>query len=187
MIAHLTGKVIHKEDKYVVLSVSGVGYKVYTTLDTTIRTNIGEDKGFWIHHVIREDASDLYGFDTRDELSFFEKLITVSGIGPKTALGILNVTTVASLKKAISSGDTSHLVKVSGIGRKNAEKIVLELKGKVSEESEEGGSLKDEVDALDALKALGFSHGDARDALKEIGDASSTEDRVKKALKILGR
>lgn len=186
MIGHLKGITIDKDDKYLILDVGGVGYKVYATLETIERSPLFEEKNLWMHHAIREDASDLYGFVTKDELNFFEMLIGISGIGPRTALGILNVTTVAALKKAVSSGDTSHLIKVSGIGKKNAEKIVLELKGKFGKD-DEGVTFKEEVDALDALKSLGFQHAAAREALKEIGDASSTEERIKKALKILGR
>jgi holliday junction DNA helicase RuvA len=100
----------------------------------------------------------------------------------------LNVSSVANIRKAVSSGDTSHLTKVSGIGKKMADKIVLELKGKFLAEESSGISLRDEVDALEALKALGFKHNDAREALKEIDPTiTDTGERVKKALKILGK
>jgi Holliday junction DNA helicase RuvA len=115
--------------------------------------------------------------------------IGISGIGPKSALGILNVATVPSLRKAIISGETAHLTKVSGIGKKMADKIVLELKGKlgVGEESHET-TLRDEVDALEALKALGYKHHEAREALKDIPSSiGDTGERVKAALKILGK
>ncbi len=187
MIGHLKGTVIDKEEKHLTLEAGGVGYKVFATLETIESTPLLEERSLWIHHAVREDASDLYGFRTKDELSFFEMLIGISGIGPRTALGILNVTTVGALKKAVSSGDTSHLVKVSGIGKKNAEKIVLELKGKFGKD-DEGVTFKEEVDALEALKSLGFNHADAREALKTVGtESATTEDRIKKALKILGR
>ncbi len=186
MIGYLKGTVIDKEDRHLVLEAGCVGYKIYASLETIESSPLLEERSLWIHHAVREDASDLYGFRTKDELEFFELLIGISGIGPRTALGILNVTTVGALKKAVSSGDTSHLVKVSGIGKKNAEKIVLELKGKFGKD-DEGVTYKEEVDALDALKTLGFQHADAREALKQVTDASSTEERIKRALKILGR
>ncbi|HEY4512728.1 MAG TPA: Holliday junction branch migration protein RuvA [Candidatus Paceibacterota bacterium] len=186
MIAHLKGKVVHNGVKYLVLDVAGVGYKVFATFETIGSGPSGVERSLWIYHAIREDASDLYGFATKDELDFFELLISISGIGPRTALGILNVTTVSALKRAISSGETAHLVKVSGVGKKIADKIVLELKDKVGAKSE-GIGLKEEVDALDALKSLGFSHSDAREALKGATDAASTNERIKRALKILGR
>lgn len=186
MIGHLRGNVICKEDKHLILDVSGVGYKVYATIETLESCHLKGEASLWIHHTIREDASDLYGFVHSDELSFFELLIGISGIGPRTALGILNTTSVSDLKKAVSSGDTSHLTKVSGIGKKNAEKIVLELKDKFGKE-DDTSSIKEEVDALDALKTLGFDHKTAREALKSVTDANSTEERIKRALKILGR
>lgn len=187
MITHLKGKVIHKDEKYLVLETGGVGYKIFGTFETIESSSLDQEKSFWIHHAIREDASDLYGFVAKDELDFFELLISISGIGPRTALGILNVTTVSALKRAVSSGDTSHLVKVSGIGKKNAEKIVLELKDKFKQGDEGGAGYKEEVDALDALKSLGFSHNDAREALKQVNGETSTGDKIKKALKILGK
>lgn len=184
MIGYLKGQTIDKEEKYLVLETSGVGYKVYASLETIQSSPLFEQRELWIHHVIREDASDLYGFSSKDALKFFEMLITVSGIGPKTALGILNATTVGALKRAISTGDTSHLVKVGGIGKKNADKIVLELKGKFDDEGEV--TFKEEVDALEALKAMGFDHKSAREALKDAA-GSTTEERVRYALKSLGR
>ena len=186
MIGYLKGVTVDKDEKYLVLEVGGVGYKVFATLETIESSPLLEGRTLWIHHAVREDASDLYGFTTKDELGFFELLIGISGIGPRTALGILNVTTVSALKKAVSSGDTSHLVKVSGIGKKNAEKIVLELKGKFGIDDERV-TLKEEVDALDALKTLGFGHAEAREALKEVSDEPDTNSKIKKALKLLGR
>ncbi|MES2060196.1 MAG: Holliday junction branch migration protein RuvA [Patescibacteria group bacterium] len=187
MIAHLKGKMIHKEEKFLVLEAGGVGYKIFGTFETIESSPISEERSFWIHHAIREDASDLFGFKDKDTLDFFELLISISGIGPRTALGILNVTTVSALKRAVSSGDTSHLTKVSGIGKKNAEKIVLELKDKFKNHEESGAGYKEEVDALDALKSLGFGHAEAREALKEVADAANTSEKVKRALKILGK
>ncbi len=137
---------------------------------------------------MREDALDLYGFLTEEELNFFEMLISISGIGPKTALNVLNISTVSTLKRAISTNDTSHLTKVSGIGKKVAEKIVLELKDKVGSSDENDISLRDEIDAVEALKALGYSQRDAREALKKVEkNIVKTGDRIKEALKILGK
>ena len=115
-------------------------------------------------------------------------LITISGIGPKSALGILSVAPVDTLRRAISSGDTSYLTKVSGIGRKNAEKIVVELRDKLGAiDANAGGTLREEVDALSALEALGYSAREAREALKAVGNnAISTQEKLKAALKSLG-
>jgi Holliday junction DNA helicase RuvA len=185
MIIHLKGIVLHSYDKYVVLDVQNVGYKIFATTETIALSHLGEERSFWIHHAKREDAEDLYGFITKDALDFFELLIGISGIGPRTALGILNVTTISALKKAVSSGDTSHLTKVSGIGKKNAEKIVLELKDKF--ELEEGSSeFQEEVDVMEALQALGYNQNDIRKALKEI-QSGTTQEKIKLALKILNK
>ena len=188
MITHLKGTIIDKEERSIVLDVHGVGYKVFVTGATIDKAREGADMALWTHLAVREDAHTLFGFPTKDELGFFELLISVSGIGPKTALGILNVSSVANIRKAVSTGDTSHLTKVSGVGTKIANKIVLELKGKFGAEETSGVSLREEVDALEALKALGYGHKEAREALKEIDPAiTNAGERVKKALKALGK
>lgn len=188
MITHIKGTVIDKEERSIVVDVHGIGYKVFVTGNTIEKVREGNETALWTHLAVREDAQTLFGFPTKDELSFFELLISISGIGPKTALGILNVSSVSNIRKAVTSGDTSHLTKVSGVGSKLANKIVLELKGKFGAEEESGISLRDEVDALEALKALGFKHNDAREALKQVDQTvTDTGERVKKALKILGK
>lgn len=192
MISRLTGTIAHIDPKYIVLDVGGVGYKVFTTVDSL--SKLGKEKEattFWTYLAVRENALDLYGFSSLSELNFFELLITVSGIGPKTALGILNAAPVSALETAIQTGDTSHLTKVSGIGKKVAEKLVLELKDKVekiSHTEESKTAMKTESDALEALKALGYSQHEAREALKELPKSiTKTSDRIKEALKILGK
>lgn len=170
------------------MDVHGVGYKVYTT-DEVLRTikHTGETS-FWTHLVVREDALDIYGFAEKEALGLFELLIGVSGIGPKTAMGIVNVSNPLSLKRAVSSGDLAYLTKVSGIGRKLAEKIILELREKLVEFGDaEHDDLRGETDALEALKSLGYSERESRDVLKKIsGENISAGDKVKKALKLLG-
>lgn len=192
MISRLTGKIVHIDPKYTVLDVNGVGYKVFTTVD--ILTKIDKDKKeitLWTYLAVRENALDLYGFISLAELNFFELLITISGIGPKTALGILNVASVQSLETAIQTGDTSHIIKVSGIGKKVAEKIVLELKDKVEKVThspESKNAMKNDSDVLEALKSLGYSQNEARDALKEIPkEIVKTNEKIREALKVLGK
>lgn len=187
MIAYIEGKIIDKEDKHLIILASGVGYKVYATSDLLQTSGkIGSNISVHIHMVVREDAMDLYGFANKEESKFFEKLISISGIGPKTAINVLSVTTVQTIKRAITTGDISHLVKVSGIGKKIADKIVLELKGKITSESE-GPDLKEEIDAVETLKALGYSQKESREALQEVNNLGSVSDRVKAALKLLGK
>ncbi len=189
MIASLEGIVTYQDLRFIVVNVGGVGYKVSVTGQTTEKFIQGEKVSLWTYLAVRENALDLYGFLTRDELEFFELLISISGIGPKTALSILNIASIAMLRQAISSGDTSHLIKVSGIGKKNAEKIVLELKDKLGPTREEdtAGHYKNEADAIAALNSLGYSQKEARDALKEVPkEITGTGEKVKHALKTLG-
>jgi Holliday junction DNA helicase RuvA len=188
MISKITGEVIHKADKFVVIETNGIGYKVYGTTELISKTQENETAKIWTYLAVRENALDLYGFPDKKELDFFELLITISGVGPKTALNILNVAHVDSLRKAISTGETAHLTKVSGLGKKMADKIVLELKGKLGTYEEINLGLKEEMDALEALKSLGYSHKESREALQEIDKAhTTTSARVKAALKHLGK
>jgi len=189
MIKHLTGTLIHKNERHFVVDVAGVGYKVAATLETLEKGKLQETISLWTHLVVREDVLDLYGFKEIQDLTFFELLMTVSGIGPKSALGILNVADVKTIHKAITTGDTSYLTKVSGIGKKTAEKIVRELKEKVGAvDGKETGTAQGELDAVEALQALGYSRDEAREAVKKI-DPSITDAgaRVKAALKNLGK
>ena len=187
MIGKLTGKIAEKEPGYVILEASGVGYIVYVMEDTQKSLKTGEEATLWTHLAVKEDAQDLYGFLDKDELIFFKLLVSISGIGPKSAMGILSIAPPATLEKAIASGNTSYLTKVSGIGRKSAEKIVLELKDKLIAVSSDDSSLDDDADVMMALKSLGYGTKEIRDALKKIPeDANGTTDRIKEALKLLG-
>ena len=188
MISKITGRIIYKADKFVIVEANNIGYKVYATTELLSIAKLDEDLEIWTYLAVRENALDLYGFSNKNELDFFELLITISGIGPKTALGILNVATVTSLRQAISSGETAHLTKVSGLGKKMADKIVLELKGKLGSYEEVSFGHKEEIDALEALKSLGYSHKESREALQEIDKSiTTTSGRVKAALKHLGK
>ena len=188
MISQITGQIILKTEKYVIIEANNIGYKVFATGALLSVARLDSKQKIWTYLAVRENALDLYGFADKAELDFFELLITISGVGPKTALGILNVATVDSLRQAISSGETAHLTKVSGLGKKMADKIVLELKGKLGIYEEVELGHKEEIDALEALKSLGYSHREAREALQEIDKSlKTTSDRVKAALKHLGK
>jgi len=187
MIGYLKGIILHKDSTFVILETGGVGYKVYTTGNTI--EHLDKTATFWVHTAIRENSHDLYGFSSREDLEVFELLISVSGIGPKTALGVLSVAPIETLKHAVASENIAHLVKISGIGKRIAEKIVLELRGKLGEAQEmTAGDLRDEGDVVEALGALGYSQKQARDALKEIPkNITSTSGKVKLALKFLSK
>jgi Holliday junction DNA helicase RuvA len=190
MIGSLRGKIIKKGDKYLILEVLGVGYRVNISPDTLSKVSGQKETFLFIHTHIREDAFDLYGFLTQEELEFFEMLITISGIGPKGALTILAVASIDILEKAIGSGDVGYLTKISGIGKKTAEKMVLELKDKLVDKakSEKGENyLRDELDTLEALKSLGYTQNEARDALKNISSEMNTNEKIREALKILSK
>ena len=187
MIGSIKGKIILKTDKFLIVETSGVGYKINVSPDTLSKSfKINDDIFLWIHTHVREDAFDLFGFLDIKELEFFEMLINVSGIGPRSALIILSVASIETLKKAISSNDIAYLTKISGIGRKTAEKIIIELRDKVGKENKDG-SLKEELDALEALKSLGYSQNEAREALKTVSNNSDTNTKIREALKTLGK
>lgn len=191
MISSIDGKVEFRGERFCVLSVSGVGYKVFSTGETLKKLpEKGGNVKLWTHLYVREDALELYGFINMAEMDLFETLIRVPGIGPKGALGVLSIAPVDTLKKAIASGDTSYLTRVSGIGRKTAEKIVLELKEKMAGRgvTVEAPELGEEADALETLVALGYSQREAREALSETpAGLVSAKERVKDVLKRLGR
>ena len=185
MFIQLHGTVTHKDPEYLVLMVSGVGYKVHVTPDTLAHAPEQADITVWTHLAVRETALDVYGFLNRRDLEFFEMLIGISGVGPKSALSILGLADVDTLTTAVSEGDTSYLTKVSGIGAKSAKKIVLELSDKIGKATSET-TLKEDADTLDALVAMGYSHTEARDALKAVPkDISGANERLKAALKTL--
>jgi holliday junction DNA helicase RuvA len=179
MIAQLRGAVVHAEMGGVVLDVAGVGYRVRTKSVELL--TLGAEISIWTHLAVREDALELYGFRELEDLRFFELLIKVSGVGPKTALGILSLAALPTLKQAIASGDLSYLTKVSGIGRKTAEKIIVELRDRVEGSGDE--SLAGVGDALEALVALGYSRRETQEVLRKFDQRDlSVEDIVRKAL-----
>jgi Holliday junction DNA helicase RuvA len=190
MIGHLSGTALLVSHQHLLLDVSGVGYRVYAAPNTLLPLVEGDTVSLFIHTAVRENALDLYGFSTHTELSFFELLITISGIGPKSALGILSVAPIDTLKKAISAGDPTYLTQVSGIGKKSAERIVVELRDKLSAglvSDDMSGMMKEETDALAALQSLGYTTAEARDALKDVpADITGTDMRIKEALRRLG-
>ncbi len=184
MIEQLTGTVVHKNIDSLILDVNGVGYKIFATQSTLAKLGL-KDATLWTHLAVRENSLDLYGFTSQTDLQFFELLLGISGIGPKSALGVLSVADTNTLQSAISEGDISYLTKVSGIGKKSAERIVVELKDKVHA-STTPTTLKEDADTLDALVALGYSVAEVRGALKELPKKElSAKDRIKETLKLL--
>ncbi|MBI2021013.1 Holliday junction branch migration protein RuvA [Candidatus Giovannonibacteria bacterium] len=186
MIGYLSGSIIFKGERFAVLDIGGVGYKVFLSAPSLKEISLKYEVKLWTHLHVKEDAMDLYGFLNRSELEFFESLISISGIGPKSALGALSIAPVDTIKKAISAGDTTYLTKVSGIGKKTAEKIILELKDKMGLSSIPPEELKEDSDILDALESLGYSQRESREMLKKIpANITGRENRLKEALRII--
>jgi Holliday junction DNA helicase RuvA len=192
MISKLTGVVAEKDSDYLIIEVGGIGYKVNVSPDVVAKAKEKEEISLFTYLAVRENSLDLYGFLGKGELVFFELLVSVSGIGPKGALGVLSQATPIQLETSITTGDCSILTKVSGIGEKTAERIILELKNKIGKISSlQGSARKDsnvDVETMEALLALGYSQRDAQEALREIGSKTkNVNEKVKRALKILGR
>ncbi len=192
MIASLSGTILEKRGSSLVLDVHGIGYEVYVTGSVLAAASVGAAMTVKTAHIIREDAQELYGFPNEYGLQFFQDLVRVSGVGPKTAMSILELGSVADLVRAIKSNDAGLLMRAGGVGRKTAERIIIELREKASPiryglsavESLPSG----DVDATDALVELGFPRVRAREALREVStDIKDPSDRVKAALKILGK
>lgn len=191
MIGYLRGLIIFSCDKHVILNVGGVGYKIYISPDTASGISEEETVSLWTHLVVKEDVLDLYGFSTMQELNLFKLLIGVSGIGPKGALGVMSVASVEALCSAIGAGDTSYLTKVSGIGKKNAQKIIIELKDKLGGITTLAESAqttrREDVDVVEALRSLGYKDRDAREVLQELSpDIKGVNQKITAALKLLG-
>ncbi len=189
MIGAIRGQVLEQDLHSVLVDVQGVGYRISVLTDTALEAKVGSTMELWTYLAVRETALDLFGFKDKESLKIFELLITISGIGPKTALGILNVATPSLLRQAVASEDTSYLTKVSGIGKKNAEKIVLELRDKLVTTSEDKNeNLRGDADVLAALLSLGYEERDARQVLKRLPkDLKGTSERVREALKLLSQ
>ncbi len=192
MISFLAGKIINKGAGFIILRVGDVGYKVFVAPLLFAKLTIGQEVELYTHQYVREDVLDLYGFRTLSELEMYELLLSISGIGPKSALGVLSVASVEDLKESIGRGDYSLLTKVSGIGRKTAERVVLELREKVGDLSAPGqpaidGGATASAEEIDALMALGYSLTQAREALRAVDPKiKDSGERIKAALRQLG-
>lgn len=189
MIGSLSGEVQVLRPGYAIVSAGGVGYKIAATRSTLASLSLGAQTMLWTHLIVREDVLDLYGFVNEEEMRFFEMLLSVSGIGPKSALAVLDIASIETLRSAISGGNAAYLTNVSGIGRKTAEKIVIELRDKVGvSAAQSDASLKGDEDALEAMRALGYSASEARDALRKVpSEITSGTARLREALKIMGK
>lgn len=200
MLYNLKGTLTVSDTAFVVVECGGVGFKCFTTLNT-VQTigRIGDKVNIYTHLAVREDAMDLYGFATMAELDAFKLLITVSGIGPKAAVSILSELTPDKLSICIASGDAKAITKAQGVGKKTAERVVLELKDKmsgiaVSESSQSAvagvSSISDASgagEAVEALVALGYSQSDAAVVVGAMDKSLSVDEMIRQGLKQLAR
>lgn len=193
MIAHLNGKLFSSKPTQIIIDVNGVGYKVGISINTFEKIVDKSEVSLFIHTHVKEDSISLYGFFTESEKEMFELLISISGIGPKIALGLLSGISVDSLKEAIEEGNINRITAVPGIGRKTAERLVLELRSKVedilvSEFSKDQPSNKSE--AISALTTLGYNVKIAEKVVRELLSEnlnSALEDLIKNALSRLNK
>ena len=191
MIGRLTGIVAEKSPPHVLLDVGGVGYELDVPMSSFFNLPaLGERVTLLTHFVVREDAQLLYGFLSAEERATFRELVKISGIGPRTALAILSGLSVADLAAAVSRQEGGRLQKVPGIGKKTAERLLLELKGKLGPDlalpAGAGVASDAQADIVQALVALGYSEKDAAAALKKLPPDVGVSDGIKLALKALG-
>lgn len=192
MISHIKGTV---EEKFgtngIIVDVNGVGYELMVPVPDFESVNLGEEKKFYTYHQVRENAEELYGFSSLVAKKLFELLISVQGIGPKAGVAILSLADAEEVRNAVANGDTAFVSKASGVGKKSAERVIVDLKDKVGIPSRYGATdvkygvkkVDESDEALDALIALGFPLKEATKALEGVGLNLPVEERVKLALK----
>ena len=199
MFAYINGEIADKATNYVVIDVGGVGYKIFMPTKAIEKLNdVGTKQKVYTYYYVREDNISLYGFLSNEELRMFELLLSVSGIGAKSALTILSEVTPSSFALAVITNDTSKLVKIPGIGKKTAARIILELKDKLKTESAiemvdedvdaETSSESNDSEAVIALQVLGYTSKEIEKALEKIDTVGlGVEDIIRKALVVLSK
>ena len=190
MIGRLSGILLDKNPLQLIVDCQGVGYEVSVPMSTFYQLpSVGEKVVLLTHFVVREDAQLLFGFGTAQERELFRELIKISGVGARTALALLSGMSVADLAQAVTLQEAGRLTKIPGIGKKTAERLLLELKGKLGPDLGSGGAAAQDSnsDILNALLALGYSDKEAALALKQVPAGSSVSDGIRQALKALSK
>lgn len=185
MIAYLKGKIKYIGANWIILDVNGVGYKVQVK-SQKVKGKSGDKVEFYIYNHIREDRNELYGFETMEDLQFFELLISVNGVGPKMAMNILSHAKLEQLEKAINSNDTTLLTAIGGVGKKIATKIIIDLKNKIGkmDDADLGEIMEGGNELLDATTALGYKKAEIMPYLGKMpSKLISTEEKIKWLLK----
>ncbi|MDU5776871.1 MAG: Holliday junction branch migration protein RuvA [Clostridium perfringens] len=201
MYEYIRGQFQGISKDYVVIELNNIGYKIFTSGNTMSNMpKVGDEVLLYLEQIVREDFIGLYGFTTREELEMFKLLLSINGVGVKAALSLLSISTVNNLKYAIMMGDEKHITRAPGIGKKTAQRIILELKDKLkpdeltSEEGELIEGINDNSDysfnineTLSALMALGYTEKEAQKALEKVDKTLSIENMIKESLKLLMR
>ena len=201
MYEYIRGQFQGISKDYVVIELNNIGYKIFTSGNTMSNMpKVGDEVLLYLEQIVREDFIGLYGFTTREELEMFKLLLSINGVGAKAALSLLSISTVNNLKYAIMMGDEKHITRAPGIGKKTAQRIILELKDKLKPDeltSEEGQlieGINDNSDysfkineTLSALMALGYTEKEAQKALEKVDKTLSIENMIKESLKLLMR
>lgn len=189
MIAHLIGKIAEKFNSSIIIDVQGVGYEVAVAANDFEAVTLAEEVKFYTYHHIREQSQELFGFSSLAAKKLFELLITVQGVGPKAALAILSLADAETVRNAIANSDSTYITKASGVGKKTAERVVVDLSDKVGmpivyrQTAAEQPEIATNDEALEALMALGYNLNDATQALQNVPKDLPTAARVTQALK----
>ncbi len=185
MISYLKGKILQKTSQYLILENAGIGYKVLVPPEI-LEQPLGAQVELYIHHKSSDDGQTLFGMNSFDGLLFFELLITVTGVGPKMALTIISSSKLDILEQAIINQDLDIFTRMGGVGKKTAERIILELKNKMSGGILTGSS-SGSSDLFDALISLGYNPREVREAVNKVDSTLDTSTQIKEALKIIGK
>lgn len=189
MIAHVSGEVVEKTENTLIVDVNGIGYEVQVASSDFEKASLGQNIKLYTHDHLRENAHELFGFSQLTAKRLFELLISVSGVGPKMALAILGLGDVESIRSAIAMSDSAFVQRASGVGKRIAERIAVDLKDKVGAPGIAAGPSNSETvvgdDALDALLALGYSISQANEALTRIDSNLDAQTRIKRALQLI--
>ncbi|OFI05256.1 holliday junction ATP-dependent DNA helicase RuvA [Clostridium acetireducens DSM 10703] len=193
MYEYIKGKYMGMNKEYIIIENNDIGYKIYASGNTiTNMPKINESVILYLQQIVKQDSIELYGFLTKEERNMFNILLTINGVGTKAAMSLLSITNVNKLKYAILSGDENTITRAPGIGKKTAQRIILELKDKIKLDNSEIDTIEDESydsskvwEALEALVSLGYSKSEAEKALNKIDKNQSIEDIIKNSLKYL--
>ena len=191
MIGRLSGRLLAKHPPQIIVDVQGVGYEVDVPMSTLYQLPAsGADVTLYTHLIVREDAHHLYGFATESERAAFRQLLKISGVGARTALAVLSGMSVADLQQAVNAQDTGRLTKIPGIGKKTAERLMLELRHKLdltALATSANGAAESGSDIVNALLALGYNDREAAWALKQLPAGANVTDGIRQALKLLSK